>query len=110
MKREDAMEKLREGFEGFAGPMREALPAGDEDKGKSKVQEIKRDDKGMTNVHEAKADDKGKTSVQGAKVDDKGKTNVQETQGDGRRQRDRRGPQQKFQAKGNDTQPKGKAS
>lgn len=74
MKREDAMEKLREGFEDFAGvagPMRKALLAGD---------------------------------------DDKGKTNAQETQGDGRRQRDRRGPQQKFQAKGNESEPKGSSS
>jgi hypothetical protein len=97
MKREDAMEKLREGFEGFAGPMREALPAGDDDKGK-------------TNGLENKGDDKGEAKVQDTKGDDKGKTNGRETKGDGRRQRDRRGPQQKFQAKGNDAEPKGKSS
>jgi hypothetical protein len=110
MKREDAMEKLREGFEGFAGPMREALPAGDDDKGKTDVQETKGDDKGNTDFQETNGGDKGKADVQQTKGDDKGKTNVQPTKGDGRRQRDRRGPQQEFQAKENDAEPKGKSS
>jgi len=69
MKREDAMEKLREGFEDFAGPMSEALPAGDDD--------------------------------------DKEKAKVPEIKGDTRRHRDRRGAQQKWQAKANDYGAKG---
>jgi len=72
MKREDAMEKLREGFENFAGPIAEALPSGGDD--------------------------------------DKGKTNVKETKGEGHRHRDRRGAQQKWLAKGDDGEPKSKAS
>jgi hypothetical protein len=109
MKREDAMEKLREGFEGFAGPMGEALPAvGDDDKGTTTVTETKGGDKGEVNVQDNKGDNKGKTNVQENKGDDKGKSNVQGTKVDGR-QRDRRGPQQRFQAKGGDSKPKGKS-
>ena len=109
LKREDAMEKLREGFEGFAGPMGEALPAvGDGDKGKTIVTETESDDKGKASVQATNGEDKGKTSVQAANGEDKGKTSVQDTKVDGHRQRNRRGPQQKFQAaKGND---KGKPS
>jgi hypothetical protein len=106
------MEKLREGFEGFAGPMGEALPAaGDDDKGKTDLTEVKGVDKGQASVQATNGEDKVKTNVQETKVDVKGKTSVQDTKVDGRRQRDRRGPQQKFQAaKGNDSRPKGKPS
>jgi len=111
LKREDAMEKLREGFEGFAGPMGEALPAaGDDDKGKKAVTETKGDDKGKASVQATNGEDKGQINVTEANVDVKGKTNVQDTKVDGRRQRDRRGPQQKLQAKGNVSRPKGKPS
>jgi hypothetical protein len=107
MKRDDAMEKLREGFEGFAGPMREALPtASNNGKGDTNVQNG--DDKGKANVQESNVADK--TTVQETKGHDKGKMNARETKGDGRRQRDRRGPQQKFQGKVNDAgRPEGKS-
>lgn len=105
-KRDNAMKKLREGFEDFAGELREDLPAS-VDKGKQAVRtDVKGEGRHTTqrNVKEVE-----KPAQQGA-VRDEGKQATQGSVNDGHCRRDRRGQQHAGKNKAKASGSNGKAS